>query len=269
MTGAPSTSSGTSPGVSLQSVIEAPRRLDELSTARVIGEAAEQVHKAQKGGLPLGTLMPQAIVLAPAGVSLTPPASSSIAYSAPEKLRGQAGDRRSDVFSLGVVLWEALAHERLFDAPTDDARKAAVLEREIQAPSELNANVPAELDAICKKALSRDPANRYQSAKVMAAEISAVLDDAGYPDSNDEIVKYLEVAFPEGAPVAAASIGAAIAAKLASAQAAAPAPAADAKLTRQQLNSTMHGFAPIREPGKGEPAKVEPAKVVRSQDAAC
>lgn len=252
MTGAPSTSSGTTPGVSLLAVIEAPRRLDELSTARVIGEAADAVHKAQKGGQPLGTLMPQAIVVAASGITLAPPAAPSISYTAPERLRGQAGDRRSDVFSLGVVLWEALAHERLFDAATDDARKAAVLEREIQPPSELNANVPAELDAICKKALDRDPANRYQSAKVMAAEISAVLDDAGYPDNHDEIVSYLAAAFPHGAPVAASTIGSSIAAKLASAPAAG---------SRQQLNQTMHGMAPIREPAATvEPATVEPAK---------
>jgi len=264
MTGVPSTSSGTSTSVSLQAVVEAARRLDELSTARVIGEAADAVHKAQKGGLPLGTLMPQAILVAASGIAIAPPAAPSIAYTAPECLRGQAGDRRSDVFSLGVLLWEALAHERLFDAPTDDARKTAVLEREIQAPSELNANVPAELDAICKKALDRDPANRYHSAKVMAAEISTVLDDAGYPDNNDEIARYLAAVFPGGAPVVPSTIGAAIAAKLAAAPATATAP------TRQQINATMHGMAPIREPGaskpeaaaatKPEPAKPEPAK---------
>lgn len=260
MTGAPSTSSGSTPGVSLQTVIDAPRRLDELSTARVIGEAAEAVHKAQKGGLPLGTLMPQAIVVTATGISLAPPPTGSVAYTAPERLRGQAGDRRSDVFSLGVVLWEALAHERLFDAATDDARKAAVLEREIQPPSGLNANVPAELDAICKKALDRDPANRYQSAKVMAAEISAVLDDAGYPDSNEQITSYLATAFPGGAASAASTAGASLAAKLASAPAS-PAPATTAPAARQALNMTMHGMAPIREPAKTEPPKTEPVKV--------
>ena len=56
-------------------------------------------------------------------------------------------------------------------------REAAVLEGEVRPASERNANVPAELDAISKKALAHDPADRYQSAKVMAAEISAVLDD--------------------------------------------------------------------------------------------
>lgn len=252
-TGAPSPSSGTFPGVTLHALIGATRRLDELSTARVVSEAAEAVHKAQKGGQPLGTLVPQAVVVTTAGISIAPPATASVAYTAPERLRGGAGDRRSDVFALGVMLWEALAHERLFDGATDDARKAAVLEREIHPPSEHNANVPAELDAICKKALDRDPANRYQSAKVMAAEISAVLDDAGYPDSNEQITAYLAIAVPDDAPSPSSSTGAALAAKLAATSASSPA-------TRQQLNMTVHGMAPIREPAKIEPAKLEPSK---------
>ena len=62
------------------------------------------VHKAQKGGQPLGTLMPQAIVLAPSGISLAPPASPSIAYTAPERLRDvrllRVGSRGPDVASV-------------------------------------------------------------------------------------------------------------------------------------------------------------------------
>jgi hypothetical protein len=239
--------------VSLQAIVDADQRLDELSTARVIGEAAEAIHKLQKGGQPLGTLSPQAIAVSPTGVHVDPPSAASTAYSAPEKLRGQAGDRRSDVFSLGVVLWEALAHARLFDGATDDAAKQAVLERDVRPPSQLNANVPAELDAICKKALARDPADRYQSAKVMAAEISAVLDDASYPETHERIAAYLEQAFPAGAPVPAApSAGATLAAKLAATPTGSdPAPAAAspaAASTKASLSQTTLGMAPLREP---------------------
>jgi hypothetical protein len=179
-------------GLSLEAVIAASRRLDELSTARVIGEAAEAVHKAQKGGQALGTLSPIAIIVRASGaVALEPPAVGLVGYSAPERLRGSPGDRRSDVFSLGVLLWEALAHERLFEGASDDSVKAAVLSGEVRPPSACNANVPAELDAICRKALAREPADRYQSAKVMAAEISAVLDDSGYPESNEQLARYV------------------------------------------------------------------------------
>src|SRR5204862_8143645 len=100
----------------------ASSRLHELSTARVMGEAAEAVHKAQKRGQPLGTLSPAAIVVRASGaVTLELPGAALVGYSAPERLRGSPGDRRSDVFSLGVLLWEALAHERLFEGASDDA----------------------------------------------------------------------------------------------------------------------------------------------------
>ncbi|HEX4419681.1 MAG TPA: protein kinase, partial [Kofleriaceae bacterium] len=180
-------------GLSLQAVIESARRLDELSCARAIGNVALAVHTAQKGGQPLATLTPSAIILSADGdVKFIPgTGTGSPRYAAPEMLRGGTGDRRSDVFALGAVLWEALAHDRLFDGASDDAIKQAVLHFAFRPPSELNANVPAELDAICKKALARDPADRYQSAKVMAAEIDAVLDDAGYPESNEQIASYV------------------------------------------------------------------------------
>ncbi|MBC7975228.1 MAG: protein kinase, partial [Myxococcales bacterium] len=177
--------------LSFQAVIDATRRLDELSCARVIGQVAEAVHAAQKAGQPLGTLTPSAIVLASDGSVQLAPGAGAARYTAPEKLRGGSGDRRSDVFSLGVVLWEALAHEPLFDGASDAAIKQAVLAGAIRPASEYNANVPAELDAICQRALAAEPANRYQSAKVMAAEIDAVLGDAGYPETNDAIATYV------------------------------------------------------------------------------
>jgi serine/threonine protein kinase len=113
--------------VSLRHITDAIRRLDELGIARLIGDAAELVHKAQKGGQPVGTLTLDAIqVLETGRVELALAKAPVSAYSAPERLRGAPGDRRSDVFSLGVVMWEALAHARLFEGKTDDLVKAAV-----------------------------------------------------------------------------------------------------------------------------------------------
>ena len=196
--------SGERDGATLQAVMEAARRLDELSCARVVGNIADAVHAAQKAGQPIAALTPPAIVVAPdGGVTFAAAAAAVPRYLAPEKLRGAAGDRRSDVFALGVMLWEALAHEPLFSGGDDDAVRRAVLEAPIRPPSELNANVPAELDAICKRALARDPADRYQSARVMAADIEAVLGDAGYPESNEQIARFLAaMAAPPAKPMA-------------------------------------------------------------------
>src|SRR3954463_8054217 len=100
--------------VSFDVIIAAAKRLDELSTARGICEGADGVHKAQKGGQPIGIVSPRAILVTPDGIALDLMAPSATAYQPPEKLEGKPGDRRADVFALGVVLWEALTHERLF-----------------------------------------------------------------------------------------------------------------------------------------------------------
>jgi hypothetical protein len=183
----------------LRSVIDAGRngkRLDELTTARVIGKAAERLHAAQQlagPGKAVGPITPIAIAISTEGtVTLElDKRGSALAYSAPEVAAGSAGDRRSDVFSLGCVMWEALTHQRLFDAMNEAAVKAALTEREIKAPSEINANIPAELSAMCMKALSRSPADRYASAKVMGVEIEEFLEEAGYEDSNAKVAQFL------------------------------------------------------------------------------
>ena len=174
----------------------ASRRLDELSTARVILKIAEQVHAAQQkagAGKAIGPLTPASVSIetATGAVKLGLAEPTAFAYAAPEQINGGEGDRRSDVWALGVVMWEALTHETLFEGGDDAAIKAAVQQQTIDPPATLNANIPAELSAICMRALARNPADRYQSAKVMGAELEAVLDDAGYGDSDDKLREYM------------------------------------------------------------------------------
>jgi hypothetical protein len=173
----------------------ASRRLDELTTARVILKIAEQVHVAQQkagAGKAIGPITPSSITIEPSGtIKLGLAEPNAFAYAAPEQLGASEGDRRSDVWSLGVVMWEALTHSALFEGGDDDAIKAAVRQQTIDPPASLNANIPQELSAICMRALSRNPTDRYQSAKVMGAEIEAVLDDAGYGDTDDKVRDYI------------------------------------------------------------------------------
>jgi Tetratricopeptide repeat len=186
----------------LRSVIDAGRsskRLDELSTARVIGKIAEQLHAAQQkagAGKAIGPITPAGISIDASGAAklgLAEP--TAVTYSSPEQITDDTGDRRSDVFSLGAVMWEALTHEPLF------ADAGEVKTKAIAPPSEFNANIPAELGAICTKALARTPSDRYQSAKVMAAEIEAVLEEAGYADNDERIAEYMaEVGKPANLP---------------------------------------------------------------------
>lgn len=90
--------------------------------------------------------------------------AGSFPYMSPEQVRGDTLDRRSDLFSAGVLFWEMLTGEPLFADPDPDETLKRVREAEIAAPSEVNPEVPEVLDKICLRALERDPDDRYQSA---------------------------------------------------------------------------------------------------------
>jgi serine/threonine-protein kinase len=114
---------------------------------------------------------------------------------APEKLRGEAGDRRSDIWSLGCVLWEALTLKRLFKGGNDSDTMRQVLESEIPLPSKINGDVLAVFDPIVMRALQRDPDQRYPTAKEMAADLEEVLRKEGYGGKNERIAKYMQATF--------------------------------------------------------------------------
>lgn len=86
------------------------------------------------------------------------------AYMSPEQSRGDVVDARTDVFALGIVLWELLTGGRLFAGDSDLAVLRAVQESFIAPPSRLNPEVPSDLSDVVMKALARVPEERFQSA---------------------------------------------------------------------------------------------------------
>jgi serine/threonine protein kinase len=89
------------------------------------------------------------------------------AYMAPEQLEGAAIDRRVDVFTTGIVLWELLVGKRLMAAETTAKTLVRLLRDPIPNVGELVAGVDPELDRIVSRALQRDPVARYQTAGEM------------------------------------------------------------------------------------------------------
>jgi serine/threonine-protein kinase len=98
-----------------------------------------------------------------------------LAYMSPEQVQGKGGevDRRADIFSAGVVLWEALTGRRLFAGDSQGAIAHAVIEAPIPAPSMVNPEVDRRLDPVLLRALERDPARRFAEALELAESIEA------------------------------------------------------------------------------------------------
>jgi tetratricopeptide (TPR) repeat protein/predicted Ser/Thr protein kinase len=98
----------------------------------------------------------------------------TIAYMSPEQAAGQPVDARSDIFSFGVVLYELLAGRRPFEGATDLERLQALISRPAPPLAELSLNVPADLRNVVEKALEKDPAERYQTARELVVDLRPV-----------------------------------------------------------------------------------------------
>ena len=85
-------------------------------------------------------------------------------YMSPEQARGETMDQRTDIFSLGVVLYEIVTGERPFKGKSTIDTLHAVLNQEPKQATELNPQLPAELEDVLGKALAKEPADRYQHA---------------------------------------------------------------------------------------------------------
>ncbi len=96
-------------------------------------------------------------------------------YMSPEQVRGMPLDRRSDVFSLGVVLYEVLIGARLFQGETDFATLEMVRTVDVPSPSSKNPEIPKDLENIIMKALSGEPETRYQTAMELHDDLQAFM----------------------------------------------------------------------------------------------
>jgi eukaryotic-like serine/threonine-protein kinase len=114
-------------------------------------------------------------------------------YMSPEQIRGMPLDARTDVFSAGIILHEMLTTEKLFRGDTEFALMEKVRKAEVPAPSDFNRRVTPELDAIALRALSRDVADRYQSAAQFAAALDALI--SGYRFDPKELRQFMRQLF--------------------------------------------------------------------------
>ena len=125
--------------------------------------------------------------------SLTRPPS----YMAPEMVVELKTDYRSDLFSLGTVLYEMLTGERLFIGDTTAEILEQVVAGQVPSPTTVNPEIPESVIHILSKALQRDPAQRFASAGEMGEFCEHFLYDKGYGPTNLTLKQYLRALFPD------------------------------------------------------------------------
>jgi serine/threonine protein kinase len=121
------------------------------------------------------------------------------AYMSPEQANGEALDGRSDLFAVGIMLWEMLVGRRLFTGDDTRATLAAVLFGQIPRPRSQRPDVPADLEHVCMKLLERDLPARYATAE---DAITDLMECADAPkNGREQLVQILAERFPQLAPV--------------------------------------------------------------------
>lgn len=118
-------------------------------------------------------------------------------YMSPEQVRGLPLDRRSDIFAVGIVLYELLTGERLFVGESDFSTLEKVRNVEIMPPSTYNRRIPDELEQIVLKALAKDVEDRYQTAMDLHDDLQSFMYTSGNFFSRKDLSAYQRKAFAE------------------------------------------------------------------------
>ena len=118
-------------------------------------------------------------------------------YMSPEQVRGLPLDRRSDIFSVGIVLYELLTLERLFQGESDFSTLEKVRNVEIMPPSTYNPRIPEELEQIVLKALSKEVEDRYQTAMDLHDDLQSFMYTSGNFFARKDLAVYVKTSFPD------------------------------------------------------------------------
>lgn len=200
----------------LRATSAAQQRIPFRVSASVVHDAALGLHHAHTakdaGGRPLGIVhrdvSPQNVMVRLDGIAkvldfgiaaaadrIDPfrgRLQGKLRYMSPEQLTGQVVDAASDQFSLGVVLWEMLAHDRLLVAEDATQILRQLAQGPLAAPSTRAPHVPAALDDIVLRMLALDPRARFPSMREAAVALRRFLDGAGAP-ADQQVARYVSV----------------------------------------------------------------------------
>ncbi len=118
-------------------------------------------------------------------------------YMSPEQIRGLPLDRRSDVFAIGVCLYEMLTGERLFVGDSDFSVLEKVRKVEVLPPSHFNRKIPDALEKIVMKALAKDVDERYSYASELGEDLRKFLYTSGFSFGRKDLAAFMKATFAE------------------------------------------------------------------------
>jgi hypothetical protein len=212
-------------GVDLREIVQAERRAARLppipivvAIGRGLSAGLEHSH-VQKGsdGQPLGVVHRDvslsnvlvsydgAVKVTDFGVAKVSAASNKTrvgtlkgkyGYMSPEQCRGDVLDRRSDVFAIGIVLWEMLAGRRLFAGEGEFAILKKIVDGIVDRPSLYRHDIPPQLEAIVLRALRREPGERQQTARELQRDLESWARVERIHLSKKELGEYMAELFP-------------------------------------------------------------------------
>ncbi len=120
-----------------------------------------------------------------------------VPYMSPEQARGEVLDARSDIFAVGVMLFELTTGRRLFKGQSEFETLKLICEREYPRPSQVHPGYPPELEAIVMKALAKDKSARYQTARELQSALEDYVRRDRIPVSNVALTQYMQSLFEE------------------------------------------------------------------------
>ena len=196
-------------GKELKNFFDAAERFDIREAVRIMGELLDALEFAHNAGIIHRDIKPANVMLdAQARTKLTDFGVARVqdvdrthaertqagtmvgtpAYMSPEQITGGSVDKRSDVFSAGIILYQFLTGEKPFTGGGAWTIAKKIIQEDPPLPSSLNNAVTPHFDAVVNKALSKNPETRYQSAKDFGVALKRALEGRGEEEDADRTV---------------------------------------------------------------------------------